>query len=362
MFNSSLKFQIFPSSWKTSFVTPIFKSGKKDCIKNFRPITVLPALPKLFELLLISHLSWHCRNTIVDQQHGFVSGRSTATNLLLYQNDIVRAIEKGLQVDAIYTDFSKAFDRVNHSLLLAKLTAVGFPLWLTNWLHSYLSDRTQIVRIKNHKSFPLPATSGVPQGSHLGPLLFNLFINDIGLVLKHCKFLLFADDLKIYLEIKDRSDCEKLQADLISLHCWSNKNGMSLNLNKCYSISFTRSKNPIIQNYHIGNELSRLNTIRDLGVLFDIKLSFIDHIHAVISRASQTLGFLLRNSKSFSISTLRTLYVSLVQPILQYASPVWNPFYHNHINNIERIQNKFLRHVAFKMRLQYGTYTYMCKF
>lgn len=140
------------------------------------------------------------------------------TNLLLYQNDITGNVESGMQIDCVYTDFSKVFDRVCHAVLIYKLSKMEFPSWLLTWLHSYISNRKQFVKIKNYISDHI--TSGVPQGSHLGPLLFNLFINDMGSTFKYSKYLLFADDLNIYKTVRSVEDCRKLQDDVNLLNNW----------------------------------------------------------------------------------------------------------------------------------------------
>ena len=155
------------------------------------------------------------------------------SNLLVYQDHLLNAFENKFQVDSVYTDFSKAFDRVDHKLLLAKLKAYGMGEGALKWLCSFLSGRTQYVRINNHISNAISALSGVPQGSHLGPLLFLLFVNDIYLFIKNSHFLMFADDLKLYSKITSLQDCEKLQADVNALFEWSLLNRLNLNIGKC---------------------------------------------------------------------------------------------------------------------------------
>lgn len=274
---------------------------------------------------------------------------NTNSNLVSYINSVVEAVDKQQQVDAIYTDFSKAFDRVCHNTLLTKLSRYGFGGPMLLWLESYLADRSQYVVVKGFQSEAFPVLSGVPQGSHLGPLLFNVFVNDIVDVIKYSKVHLYADDLKLVKVITDVRDSAHLQADVDSLSEWSTRNNMSLNIEKCYHIKFTRKLNILKTNYSIkGKRLEEVGEFRDLGVLVDSKLTFIPHIDDIVSRASRMLGFIIRNGKVFqSPQTKILLFNSYVRSVLEYGSVVWSPEYSVHSLRIERIQKRFLRHLAF---------------
>lgn len=355
IFNLSLKTGIFPQLWKASYITPIHKSGDIGNITNYRPICVISAIPKLFESLVTDFLTPQIDSTIIDQQFGFRSGRSTELNLLSYTDFILLALEKGSQVHAIYTDFAKAFDKVNHPTLLSKLKLIGINGSLLDWLESYLTDRTQIVRVNNFRSNEIQVSSGVPQGSHLGPLLFNLFINDIRDCFINGSVLLFADDLKLFAEVNGTQDCIKLQEDLERLTTWCNSNGMELNANKCHTMSFSRIKDPLHHVYYINNTpLDNVSTIKDLGVLLDQSLSFSPHISQTITKSLKMLGFIKRTSQDFTnTSSIKLLYCSLVRPHLEYASCVWSPFYNIHIRNIENVQHKFLRYIAHKSNVNF---------
>lgn len=197
LFSHSLSKGIFPFQWKNSYITPIHKSGIKSLVSNYRPITKLSAIPKLLEMLMMPWLTFSFKNLINTTQHGFIKGHSV--NLLCFYNAISKSMESGTQTDVVYTDFSKAFDSVNHSLLLAKLRLYSISDPLLSWFNSYLSDRTQQVEINGFLSDPFPAPSGVPQGGHISPLLFAIFIIDIGTCFSYCDHLLFADDLKFLL-------------------------------------------------------------------------------------------------------------------------------------------------------------------
>jgi len=180
--------------------------------------------------------------------------KSEFTNLLTYHTDLINSIENGVQIDSVYTDFSKAFDKVNHYLLIILLQRFGLHSNFLNWLTSYLMDRCQLVKLSNSLSKVIFVSSRVPQGSHLGPLLFNLFINDLPSVLdSSVNVLMFADDTKFYSTIKNQDDTLNLQANLNKFSFWCEQNKLPININKCNAISFTKKKYPIIFNYQINN-------------------------------------------------------------------------------------------------------------
>lgn len=350
LFKMSLETGVFPDSWKNSFIVPIYKSGDRSNIKNYRSVCIQSSIPKMFDSLVYDQLFWSCRELIINQQHGFFRGRSTVTNLLLYNTQILNALESREQFDAIYTDFSKAFDKVNHNLLLHKLDNLGFSDQIITWLRSFLTGRKQRVKIGSNKSNEIEVVSGVPQGSHCAPLLFNLFVNDIGLYLDDCDFLLFADDLKLFRIINTLEDQEILQNDLDKLINWCNINKLSLNIEKCSHISFFKVNKKFNTSYKIdGTSLKSVSSIKDLGVILDEQLNFVEHINTISIKASKMLGFLLRNCREFSIRSVVNVYSMLVRSQIEYASMIWSPMYEVHVNTLERVQHKFLRYCAFKL-------------
>jgi hypothetical protein len=349
LFNSSLECGVFPSLWKTGNITPIFKKGDKADIANYRPICIQNTIAKLFESLVLEHFMPHVIKIIKSPQHGFLPGKSTLTNLALYEHYISENLTHKVQVDSVYTDFQKAFDKVSHRILLDKLQAIGVEGSLLQWFATYLSDRRLRVKIRDYISDEFIATSGLPQGSHFGPILFLIFINDITDNLSGVEFLLFADDLKVYNRIGSMEDCLVLQAALDGLSIWCQLNRLPLNIDKCQYIRFSRNKSPIQFSYSIdGRNLERVEEIRDLGVLFDSKLSFKNHITGIRNRAMKSLGFMLRTVSGFkSIASLKLLYMSTVRTILDFNSPIWSPNYAVHVDGLEKVQRKFLRHVNY---------------
>lgn len=240
---------------------------------------------------------------------------------------------------------SKAFDRIVHDVLINKLDGMGFSVNLLQLLNSYLCDRQLHVVINGFMSKGFKQISGVPQGSNLGPLLFLLYVNDAVHTIRYAKCLLYADDLKIFHKVKSIDDCCNIQNDLTSFSDWCIVNGLSLNTSKCKVVHFTRNFNKIEYNYRIGNNfIDKCGSFKDLGVIFDNKLNFTEHLTNITSSALKNLGFIVRNTKSFTdTNSLRSLYASLVRPKLEYCSIVWSPFYQYKINSIENVQRRFLK-------------------
>jgi len=351
LFNKSLSAGVFPDPWKICIVTPTLKGGDRHQVSNYRPISKQNIMPKIFENIIADKLSYLFKNVLASEQHGFISGRSTTTNLLLYHDYISTSLEKRTQVDAIYTDFSKAFDTVNHSILMNKLSSYGVGGPLLSWLLSFITNRYQLIRFNNCFSRCIEVPSGVPQGSHLGPLLFNIFINDISKVLKHSKFLLYADDLKIFRQVRTAADAHCLQQDLNNLDSWSKTNKLYFNISKCHVVHFSKSPNVLTFNYSLnGVALTTVDEVRDLGVTFHSDLSFGRHIQLAAASAFRKLGFINRCAKFFKhANTLKLLYCTLVRTQLEYASVVWDPYQQNHRILLERIQHRFLRNISFKL-------------
>lgn len=354
LYNKSLLSGEFVDEWKISFINPIYKSGPKQLIKNYRPISKISAIPKLLEKIITDKFYASVKQFLSPSQHGFIKGRSSATNLVLFTNFCLNEIEKGFQVDVLYTDFIKAFDRVHHGLLLQKLKLLGCDRYFLLWLESYLSDRSQIVNISGYYSNPISVDSGLPQGSHLGPLLFLIFINDLPLTFHKSKCLMYADDVKMFYPIRSLTDCLSFQMEIDLFLNWCEYNHLELNSLKCKIFSATRSINAINYSYNFNHEpLSRVELVKDLGVFVDSKLDFRAHIDFVVSKGNSMLGFIRRNSKEFrDVYTLKTLFNSLVLPYLEYCSIIWSPFYANSVQRIERIQKRFTR---FALRNLYWT-------
>lgn len=352
---------IFPYKWKCSNVFPIYKSGPKSDVTNYRPVCLNSNFAKVFDHILSKVITEHARDFIVVEQHGFSEGKSTETNLFIFTNYIYKCMESGSSVDCIFTDLRKAFDRVPIDLLIFKLQHLyGISDPLLSCLRAYLSNRSQRVTINGHTSNDFYVLSGVGQGTHLGPILFTLFINDLKFSLSHCEFLLFADDCKLFKRIDSTSDQLALQADIDNFYNWCELNSLSVNTDKCKHLQFTRKIDPLQFKYSLnGTKLSSVSSFKDLGVVVDRKLSFNLHIDSMVGRASKLLGFITRNTRMFSnIRTLIILYLSFIRPIMEYCCVVWAPSYITHIKRLERIQRKFVKLLCFKSGIPFHELSY----
>jgi Reverse transcriptase (RNA-dependent DNA polymerase) len=261
-------------------------------------------------------------------------------------SEFVRAeLDQGRQVYAAYLDFAKAFDKVDNDILLQKLSQFGFSPRLLKLFAGYLGDRRQIVSYGGHCSVEYFTRSGVNQGSTLGPTLFSIFINSLPSVLSHTSCLMFADDVKIYISVRNPEDLAYLQADLNAVVQFGQVVGLELNASKSVLMAYSRSA--IIHDYHfkIGNRVLRVvSSVVDLGVTFDGRLNFHGHIQDCVSRSYRRLGFILRCSKELNNPrSLLILFNSLVLPILEYCSIIWSPHELTYVESLESVHKVFLR-------------------
>ena len=202
----------------------------------------------------------------------------------------------------LYTDLKAAFDKIDHQILLNKLSRLGISTQLVSWLESYLTNRELRVRINGCVARAFTNNSGVPQGSNLGPPLFILFFNDAALILNRgCFKLVYAEDLRLYAVIQTQEDCRRLQTCLSLFVDWCHRNKLIVSVEKCQVISFHRKSQPIIHDYHIdGMTLTRVTEVTDLGILLDSKMTFDLHRSGLIPKATRQLGFVSKVAKDFS--------------------------------------------------------------
>ena len=307
LYNKIIETGVYPSGWKVAKVTPIFKKGSKKSIKNYRPISVLPVFSKVFETFIYDSLFNEVRFFIPESQQRFLRKKSTITNLVEYTHLISQNFHSKVQTDSVYIDFVKAFDRVPHLKLIQKLCTMGVNSNLLFLLQNYLRDRTQVVEVDGERSGAVSVTSGVIQGSILGPLLFSAYIWDLPQSLDHANCSLYADDAKIFMKVHNITDCLLLQRDLTSLIEWCRVWDMEVNLEKCQSITFTNKPKPVQFYYHLGNyELERVSEISDLGVTLSSDLSFDAHIERVCKKASKMLVLSGGHVASFHLTSFGT--------------------------------------------------------
>ena len=269
----------------------------------------------------------------------------------------LRTLSKLLgQTDAVLLDFSKAFDKVDHKILLSKMDSMGIQGPLHDWMSSFLKDRLQYVIVDGSISKPCKALSGVPQGTVLGPLLFLIYINDIHDNLSPGTTLrLFADDSLLYRVINSIHDTFILQKDLDQLQKWEKANKMEFHPGKCQILRITNKQKPIITNYNIHNTILQVfSSAKYLGVSIDSKLNWKDHSNNVYNKASFMLSFLERNFYKCPENVKINLFNALVRPILEYGCCAWDPYRNKQISRLELINKRAARFVTGNHRREHG--------
>ena len=343
LFNCSVLEGRFPHSLKVAEVIPIFKSGSSSEVKNYRPISILPVLSKLFERLLKVQLVEYLDATslLSNRQFGFRSGRDTSDAILEFLDHCYSSLDRRRHLIAIFIDLSKAFDTLDHDILISKLEHIGIRGAVLGWIESYLSDRSQFVTVNGCSSSPKPITTGVPQGSVLGPLLFLIYINDMSHCAENLDFVHFADDTTVF---SVGSDVERLvneaSREFVRVDDWLAVNKLSLNLSKTNYMIVSHSNIP--QNLFTirGISLPRVNSAKFLGVTIDDKLTFAEHINALSARVSRSVGVIFRLSHYVPQSTLLSLYFALVHSGLSYGVTSWGSSASTHVKRLTSLQNR----------------------
>ena len=347
LFASSIETGQIPTIWKHALVQPVYKKGDRSKAANYRPISLTCICCKLLEHIIRSEITNHLETNgiITDSQHGFRKGRSCESQLILTVNDLAEEIDKGGQTDTILLDFAKAFDVVPHQRLVMKLYYYGVRDKPLHWIQNFLANRTQEVVVEGEKSKLGQVTSGVPQGSVLGPTLFLVYINDLGDKLK-ANVRLFADDTVLYQTIRGQEDVESLQTDLQTLEEWENTWQMKFNVTKCHLLVVTKKSEPIKTSYQLhGHQLEQVNKAKYLGVEISNNLSWADHIKSTSKKANRTSAFVYRNLKGCSTKIQNYCYKTLVRPIMEYASPIWDPTENIYSDMLESVQRRSARRI-----------------
>ena len=359
-----------PKEYKTQHIIPKHKKGDKTLAKNHRPIVLTPHEVKIFERVIKEKLTTYLEtNSLLNNnQHGFRKHHSCSTQLVSFVNNILSNLAQDNDTDSIYIDYSKAFDKIDHNLLIHKLTLYNITGNYLNWITSFLKHRSQTVCINNTFSYPTSVDSGVPQGSVLGPLLFILFINDLPNTITNSTLLTFADDTKIVSKIANATDTSTLQQNLDKIINWSKVNNMELNKDKFEFISHkinTDNNNlkllkvlPLYNEYSIYNtsnqhSISPSDYVKDLGITIDNKLNWNQHIFTISRKAKQITGWILSVFYSRDKNTMLTLFNSLVRSKLEYCCEIWSPHLIKNINTIEKIQSSFTYRIEGMKELNY---------
>lgn len=344
IFKKSLDEGILPEDWKRANVTPIFKKGSHKDPSNYRPVSLTSICGKLLEKVIRDQVMDHLQiNSLLSgSQYGFRSHRSTVLQLLKVLDDWSDMIDQGCPVDTVYLDFRKAFDTVPHERLLIKMKAYGIAGKILDWVQNFLSHRVQRVVLNGAYSGWRDVTSGIPQGSVLGPLLFIIYINDLPERV-NSPTALFADDTKAYRRIASPQDHLTLQDDLNKLWEWSNTWQLGFNVAKCKVLHYGPG-NPQ-QSYSMGDAEDAPIILedceeKDLGVTFDNALKFRRHISNICNKANRMVGLVRRSFKFLNGNTFLRLYKALIRPHLEYACSVWNPLLIEDRDKLERVQRR----------------------
>ena len=363
IFNSSLREGRLPLEWLSSQITPIFKKGSRTTALNYRPIAITSVPCKVLEKEIVNHLKEHLEGNglLSEHQFGFRSNHSTSDQLILCYDEVTRHVDQHKMVDLIFFDYTKAFDKVCHKILLEKLSSIGVGVQLRRWIESFLTDRRMQVRVHGAVSDWRRVTSGVPQGSALGPTLFLLYVNHVVHSLS-CSYKIFADDIKLYLHSTPRdpsTGVADLQADINTLVTTSASWGLEMNVTKCTCLRLgpralgdcSNGQSP----YTIdGTNINYSGVYKDLGVKVDRNLKFHNHIRSTANTCNALTTNLLSSTICREHNFLINIYKTLIRPKLEYGSTVWNLGYLGDLRALERVQRRWTRQIRGLEHLPYS--------
>ena len=351
--NLSLKQGLFPSLNKEADVCPIHKKDEKSRCENYRPISLLPNISKIFERVMYTRLDnfLNLSEILYKFQFGFRKSYSTNHALLSIVEQIRGALDKNMFTCGVFIDLEKAFDTVNHEILISKLYHYGIRGVANKWFSSYLSNRYQKVSLNGVSSQRLPITCGVPQGSILGPLLFLVYINDMHLSVEHSLIYHFADDTNLLYSCKSFKDLRKrVNKDLQLLYEWLCANRLSLNTGKTEFIVFRPARYKMTERLTLKLHHTKLfesSKIKYLGLILDNKLNWKGHIVELSKKLSRAVGLLYKVRHLCPTPVLRSLYYSLFHSHLSYGLVLWGNANQSYIDKIRSLQKRALKSIVF---------------
>lgn len=356
IWRKSMDSGVIPHKFLQQTIIPIYKKSSKAKAENYRPVSLTSHLVKVFERVIrVKLVKFIVDNKLIaPEQYGFQTGRSCTSQLIHHFGNLINILEEKCNVDALYLDFSKAFDKVDHQILLRKLKAIGITGKLHSWITSFLSNRFQQVMINGKSSKKAKVLSGVPQGTVLGPILFLLYINDLTQAIKHSYICIFADDSKLIKAIRSMRDRELFNEDIIAATEWAINNKMELNKLKYQLLQYGKDKELKIPYIIDGNtKVEKSYSVKDLGVLMDEDMSFAEQINTVKNKAKKVAGWIFRIVQSRKKEDIMLLYRTYVRPHLEYACPVWSPYHLNKIQTIESVQRSVTSRISELETLNY---------
>ena len=363
LFDQCMKCGIFPDCFKSAKVIPLFKGGDKNSFHDYRPISLLPVLSRVFEKMINARMVefLESRRLLSPTQFGFRRGMSTDQAVLFLVTFVNDALDAGWKAASVFLDIVKAFDSVDHGILLAKLDNCGFRGAFLGLLRSFLHNRSLYVSVGGAVSGTKKIEYGVPQGSVLGPTLFLIFINDLCGAVEGLSFdlnfpvsetikliiALFADDAHFTVAAKTELQLmEKLITGMNQIGKWTRANKLRLNNNKSQFLVYGRNPNyyPWINELRfVDTSIQRLKTVKYLGVLIDECLSYKPHIELLSSKIARNVGIMRKLKKFFPYDVIRSLYFSTVHPYLLYCNVVWSSTFPTHLLPLRAMQNSAIR-------------------
>lgn len=356
IFRKSFETNTLPDDWRTANVVPIYKKGTRTNRANYRPVSLTSVPCKIMESMIKEGMLKHLEvnSVVTNAQHGFMSSRSCLTNLLEALENWTKALDDGYGIDIVYLDFRKAFDSVPHQRLLAKLKGYGITGKVWEWIESFLTTRTMRVGVRNTFSKWFDVTSGVPQGSVLGPLLFLLFVNDLPQWIT-TNIRMFADDTKLWHKISSSLDSQQLQKDLDNLENWSSIWQLKFNPTKCkvMHVGHNEDTRYYITNGSYREELESVEEETDLGVHFTRDLKVRKQCLKSARKARKIIGLVRRHFRRMDKQDFLLIYKTYIRPHLEYCVQAWSPHLVKDIKCLERVQRSATKLVPSLMKHSY---------